>query len=112
MRPPRETAHPSETALSGACQKRVKAMGGAVMKTHGTATAMAGTPDLLICLRGRFCAVELKQPGERPTPLQFKRLRDWAAAGALVGWATTEAEFVALLEHAGDEGWTNPQLAA
>jgi hypothetical protein len=86
-------------------------MGGAVVKTHGTGTAKAGTPDLLICLAGRFCAVELKQPGKTPTPLQMKRLRTWAAAGALAGWATTEAEFVALLEHAGDLGWSNPQLA-
>jgi hypothetical protein len=87
-------------------------MGGAVVKTHGTGTAKAGTPDLLICLAGRFCAVELKQPGKAPTALQMKRLRTWAAAGALAGWATTEAEFVGLLEHAGDLGWTNPQLAA
>lgn len=112
MPAPRESAHPSETALSTACQKRVVELGGAVMKTHGTATARAGTPDLLICLAGRFCAVELKQPGKVPTPLQMKRLRTWQAAGALVGWATTEAEFVELLSHAGDAGWTNPQMAA
>lgn len=112
MKPPRETAHPNETALSTACQLRVrKGYGGEVLKTHGTPMQAKGTPDLLICIRGRFVACELKQPGKKPTPLQMKRLRDWAAAGALAGWATTEAEFVALLEHVDDYGWVNPQLA-
>lgn len=110
MKPPRETPHPSEKALSTACVKRFKGHGGAVLNVHGGGTSQAaGHPDLIGCLRGRFVACELKQPGKVPTPLQFKRLRDWAAAGALVGWCTTEVEFDELLSHADDLSWVNPQ---
>lgn len=109
--PPRATPHPSEKALATACRKRLAAWGGAYLNVHGGGSAQAaGHPDLLCCLRGRFVAIELKQPGKVPTPLQMKRLRDWAAAGALAGWATTEVEFDALLVRAVDYGWINPQL--
>ena len=113
MRPPRVEPYLTETALQAACQKRIRVeWGGEVVKVHGSASQQAGTPDLLGCVRGRMIAVELKQPGKQPTGLQMKRLRDWAAAGALAGWATTEAELDALLEHVADLTWTNPQLAA
>lgn len=113
MKPPRPTAYPTETALSTGCQKRIrKEHGGAVVKLHGNASQASGQPDLIACVRGRFVAVELKQPGKKPTPLQMKRLRTWAAAGALAGWVTTEVELDALLEHVDDAGWVNPQLAA
>lgn len=112
MKPPREAPYPSETALSKGCQARIrKEWGGQVVKVHGSAAQKAGTPDLLGCVRGRFVAIELKQPGKVPTPLQMKRLRDWAAAGALAGWATTEVELDDLLSHHADVSWENPQLA-
>lgn len=112
MRPARVTPHPSETALSGACQKRVREVWhGWVLKVHGSASQTSGMPDLLCCILGRLIAVELKQPGKKPTALQMKRLRDLQAAGAVAGWATTEAEFEELLARHADAGWVNPQLA-
>jgi len=38
-----------------------------------------GTPDLLVCINGRFVALEVKQPGKLPTKLQqyqMKRIRN------------------------------------
>lgn len=113
MRPPRTAPYVTETGLQAACQKRIREdYDGEVVKVHGGASQKSGTPDLLGCIRGRFVAVELKQPGKVPTPLQMKRLRDWARAGALAGWATTEVELDALLAHVDDLTWVNPQLAA
>lgn len=110
MRPPRETPFPSETKLAEACIRRFRDVGGKVFKVHGHAAQERGQPDLIGCLHGRFVGVELKQPGNAPTSLQMKRLREWAAAGGLAGWARTEVEFVELLEHVDDFEWTNPQL--
>lgn len=31
---------------------------------------MAGLPDLICCYKGRFFGIEVKQPGQRPTPRQ------------------------------------------
>jgi hypothetical protein len=110
---PRATPHPSEKALSTAVAARLRRSWGAVvLNVHGGGTSQAaGHPDLIGCLLGRFLAIELKQPGKVPTPLQMKRLRDWAAAGALAGWATTEAEVDALVARVDEPGWINPQLA-
>lgn len=33
-----------------------------VLNTHGNPVQKGGVPDLLLCVRGRFCGVELKPP--------------------------------------------------
>jgi hypothetical protein len=43
----------------------------------------AGEPDLHVTLGGCKGVIEAKVDGEDPTPLQQKRLRDYAKAGAL-----------------------------
>lgn len=118
MRPPRITPHPNEKALQAACMKRLRdGHNGEGYHPIGTGASKAGTPDVLGCVPtgdhgGRFIAVELKQPGKVPTPLQFRRLRTYQDAGAIAGWATTEAEFDALLSHASDPYWINPDLSS
>lgn len=113
MKPPREKPFPSEKAFATAAQARIRVEWlGEVVKTIGTGAFKKGTPDLLACVEGRMCAIELKQPGETPTPLQWKRLREWAAAGALAGFVTTEVELDDLLSHHADPHWQNPQLSA
>ena len=45
--------------------------GAFVFKIHGGPQMMAGLPDLIACLpKGRFAGIEVKQPGQRPTPRQ------------------------------------------
>jgi hypothetical protein len=61
-------------------------------KTHGDEYATKGDPDIIGCLFGRMFCIEVKQPGEEPTVLQAKRLRDWARAGAITGCAHSKAE--------------------
>lgn len=56
-------------------------------KTHGGMYGKAGKPDITGCIRGRRFEIEVKRPGNKPTPLQMKELRDWKAAGAIVGVA-------------------------
>lgn len=107
---PRETGKGSFTEYA---QKWIREQWhGEVVKTHGGPAAVAGTPDLLICLGGRFVAIELKQPGNKPTPRQLNKLRHYEAAGAIAGWATTmeqvDALLIRVLEPAG--AWLNPQL--
>lgn len=113
--PPRATPYPNEKAFQAAYNDRIrKVYGGDTYHPIGTGAAKAGTPDNLTCVPtdfgGRFCAIELKQPGKKPTPLQQKRLRSFQAAGAVAGWATTMVEVDALLAHAGDPSWRNPDL--
>jgi hypothetical protein len=84
--------------------------GGHARKVHGSAMGTAGEPDIDACIRGRATKVELKQPGNSPTPSQMGALRRWERVGALAGWVTNLVELDELLSHVDDVEWLNPQL--
>lgn len=67
-------------------------------KRWGGGMGVAGDPDIDACLRGRSVQLEVKRPGEKPTPLQLKRLEEWRQAGALIGVVTSVAATRALFE--------------
>ena len=60
--------------------------------------ATAGDPDLFACVNGRLVCIELKRPGEHPTPVQVRRLATWAAAGAVVVVAYGRADVEGVVE--------------
>ena len=70
-----------EKTLEKRLVEKTKKAGGMAIKW--TSPNMAGVPDRLVFLPGgRVICVELKRPGEKPTPLQLKvhqRLRDLGA---------------------------------
>ena len=44
--------------------------------------------DCYACLGGQFWAIETKAPGEEPTVLQWRTLREAEDAGAKIAWGT------------------------
>lgn len=86
-----------ETILSEHSQEALTRLGAKVVKFHGGPETEAGTPDLIGCFMCLCFAVELKQPGEKPTDIQVKRLREWREAGARVGVATTVEEVLQIV---------------
>lgn len=72
-------------------------------KRWGGGMGVAGDPDITGCLGGRHFEFEVKRPGERPTPLQLRRLREWEDAGAITGIVTSVAEVRGLLEKSSAE---------
>lgn len=65
-----------------------------VLKMHGSAYMPPGLPDLWCVIGGRLTCLEVKRPGERPTPRQvhvIDRLRR-AGATALVVTSVEEAQ--------------------
>jgi hypothetical protein len=42
------------------------------------------TLDYLVCINGRFLAIETKAPGKKPTALQEQCIKELEAAGAVV----------------------------
>ena len=67
-------------------------------KRWGGGMGVAGEPDIDACLRGRSLQLEVKRPGQKPTPLQLKRLEQWRQAGALVAVVSSVEEVKALLD--------------
>jgi len=89
---------PRESAIVTAILKRLHEIPHCVArKRHGTAFGIAGDPDIFGCVNGWHFEIEVKRPGEKPTPLQTHRLIEWRKAGAVTGVATTADEAVELL---------------
>ena len=86
-----------ENRIVDSIRNYLVSVGGKSIKTHGDAFSEIGTPDMIGVYRGRCLVVEVKQPLEEPTPIQAQRLREWAAAGAVVGVAHSLDEFKLIL---------------
>ena len=56
-------------------------------KVAGGPYQQAGVPDIVGCLGGKFFAIEVKVPGNKPTPLQEKVMQDIENAGGAVSVA-------------------------
>lgn len=64
------------------------------IKIHGGNYQEAGISDLLVCLDGKFVAIEVKKPGGKMTLLQEQFQHDIRAAGG-IAFVATSAEDVA-----------------
>ena len=70
----------------------------------------AGTPDLLLCVAGRFVGIEVKRPGEKPSAVQLACHAAIRAAGGVVIVADSVTDVEAALrtirrdETGGDRG--------
>lgn len=55
-------------------------------KRYSSVMGITGDPDVDACVNGHTVQIEVKRPGNHPTPLQFKRLEEWSNAGATAFW--------------------------
>ena len=49
--------------------------------------AKAGVSDILACIKGRFVAIEVKKPGNKPSKLQENFIDGVNSIGGLAFWA-------------------------
>ena len=75
-----------ETKLVDYIQQQLRDAGAYVTKNHGGAFQPRGRPDLEVCFRGLYLAIEVKVPGNKPTTVQSFTLDEIRDAG---GWAGT-----------------------
>lgn len=57
--------------------------GAYVLKTHVSSYQSQGEPDLTCCYKGFYIAFELKVKGNKPSPLQEKKLEKIRRAGGI-----------------------------
>lgn len=84
----------SEKRIENQIKQYLDSIGAWHIKTHGNMFSKAGTPDIIACLRGRFVAIEVKQPGGRVSPLQMAHIKLINQAGgvAFVAYSVEEAK--------------------
>ena len=90
-----------ETAITNTIMKHLRLIEGLwAMKLHGSAYQTAGVPDILVIYRGEPWFFEVKQPGEKPSPIQehiMRKLREAGARARVVhSWAEVEEQLRAV----------------
>lgn len=70
-----------ESRLQRAIQHALMNRGAFVFKVHGSQYMMTGLPDLVLCYRGWFVALEVKMPGNDASPAQKLRIKQIRKAG-------------------------------
>jgi len=60
----------------------------------------SGDPDIVICHFGLFVAIEMKQVGKTPTPLQKLKLEQISRSGGITGVAHSLEEFKEIIKQA------------
>lgn len=82
----------------------IQQKGGRCFKIHGeSAFQEVGIPDLLCCYRGRFVGLEVKQLGEKPSPVQLVVLNEIVSAGGYASVVSTVGQVALLLERIDQE---------
>jgi hypothetical protein len=60
-------------------------------------TQRKGVPDFLCCVNGKFLAIELKRPGERPTDDQQRELNEVTLSGGIACVAFSLEQVISIL---------------
>lgn len=92
----------NEATVQRRIQDWMRLQGYYVAKAHGSPLTRAGQPDLQICARGMFYALEVKtRENPYPTALQTKRMTEIYLAGGVpfAVQSLDEAKGVVLAEH-------------
>lgn len=66
-------------------------------KVHGGPWQRAGIPDIVGVYHGRFFGLEVKVPGNEPTEIQTRTLKELAHHGAISGVVYSVKDVMALL---------------
>lgn len=77
----------------------IKKRGGEAYKVHGNEFTPRGTPDICGVYKGFSIWLETKMPGNKPTLIQWKRMRDWRAAGSFTCVPYSVQDAVQMLDH-------------
>jgi len=68
--------------------KFLASIGAYVAKPATFGYGKSGLSDRLVCIKGKFVAIEVKREGKQPTPLQWQRMKEVEAAGGKAFWGT------------------------
>lgn len=102
----------AETFFQQRIQKEIEKRGGYCVKQHGSMIASVGIPDLLICYKGYFIAIEAKVDNNTPSRAQGVNLRNIRKAGGFtaVVWDMDELKRVLQYFHEEVDYWTDKHV--
>ena len=87
-----------EKTIENAIKKHLDKVGAYYIKYHGGAYSKVGVPDLLVCYKGRFLGLEVKNETYQPSPLQLHHLKMIKKAGGIAYVVRSVAQLKLILE--------------
>lgn len=87
-----------ESSIVKTIKDHLNKLPGCLIKKHHGSMFGAAEVDLYGSYKGRAVFLEVKRPGQRPTPRQAKMIRDWEATGAISGCVTSAEEALSLVQ--------------
>ena len=77
-----------EQDIQTAIMNYISSIGGLPVKFNNMGIyAKAGVSDILACIKGKFVAIEVKRPGQKPTKLQLNFIDAINSIGGVAFWA-------------------------
>ena len=104
----RTTTKVAEKALQTQIIEYLRGCGAYVYNAGGSASAAKGTPDLLVCYRGRFIGLEVKKPKDsygvtKPQQMRIAQIRGADGLAGVVTSIDEVREGVAAIDIAGGQ---------
>ena len=79
---------PKEQNIQTSIMNYISSIGGLPIKFNNMGIyAKAGVSDILACIKGRFVAIEVKRPGNKPSAVQSQFITAVNSIGGLAFWA-------------------------
>lgn len=91
----------AETPLQRKMQKVIRDRGGYVFKVHGSEYMPSGLPDLIVCYRGYYLGIEVKDPSAGKNTTRVRQLyihQKIREAGGIVRVARSVQEVIVILD--------------
>ena len=88
----------SESEFQRDAIKYIESRNGYIVKVTVSSYNKKGTPDLIICFKGRFVAIELKVKDNKPSKIQETKMKQIVRAGGIAKPAWTIQEIKEILD--------------
>ena len=92
-----------ESGFQRSIQREIAKRGGYCVKQHGSMITAVGIPDLLVCYKGMFIALEAKVDNNKPSKAQGVNLRNILKAGGFTAVVWNIKEVKAILNFIDNE---------
>jgi hypothetical protein len=86
-----------ESTITKKCLKWVNTLPRTHCEKRAGGPNRKGKPDITGATHGIRIEIEMKAPGQNPTPIQMQHLTAWESIGCIAGWVDNLEEFKAMI---------------
>lgn len=88
-----------EKSIENKIKTYLRSKGAYCVKYHGNQFSQVGVPDLLVCYKGRFIGIEIKNETGKTSPLQDVNIHNIKRAGGISFVARSVEDVSFVIDH-------------